>query len=266
MTKVGYYDPDTAKMILEVVKYLKTSGFVISRPSRGGQQFPVDAPIYVRNDSGEEIPPFACVQTSGTVESGGQNYITVVKPVDETGNSGWYLFNGIAPIEIGGYGIAHDGPECRMLTDGSAVTCGEYWKPNAGAWEIEPGGSLFTAIGPDDIAADVMRGFVYRSNGGSKIQYTITALTTATTGFYTGLKVATVTIETAPCELGDLIGDSVEVVDHSGCVFDLTEAQLIGVWGWASEQVAQSLASGAEIGDLTPCHWAADDRCCTEND
>jgi len=98
--------------------------------------------------------------------------------------------------------------------------------------------------------------------GGSSIQYTIVSLTTATGGPYTGLKVATVTILTAPCGRSDLIGDSVEVVDHLGCVFDLVEASLIGVKGLADEQVAASLEAGAAPGTMSPCHWAATDRCC----
>lgn len=98
--------------------------------------------------------------------------------------------------------------------------------------------------------------------GGASIQYTIDSLTTATGGPYTGKKVATVTIEVAPCSRGDLIGESVEVVDWSGCVFDLPEAELIDVWGWATEGVALSLEAGAAVDALTPCHWAADDRCC----
>jgi hypothetical protein len=249
------------------VRYLKASGFVIEPDGRKPQFVPPDAPIYVRNDSGEEIPPFACLQTTGTVDIGGQNYVTVDKPIDDTGDAGWYLFNGIAPIPATGtniYGIAYDGPLVRMLTDGSAIVCGEKWQPDVGQWAIIPGGEMFTAVGADDIEPDVMRGFMYRAGGGggASIQYTIDSIEIPTSGPYTGKVVATVTVETAPCGRVSLIGESVQVVDHSGCVFDLPEADLEGVWGWATEQVALSTAAGSEPGELTPCHWAADDRCC----
>ena len=109
------------RIVLDVVKYLKASGFVIDRPGRGSQFIPPEAPIYFRNDSGEEVPPFACMQCTGTVEYGGQNYVKINKPVDDSGDAGGYLFNGIAPVESGGYGLAHDGPFVRMLTDGSTL-------------------------------------------------------------------------------------------------------------------------------------------------
>jgi hypothetical protein len=101
--------------------------------------------------------------------------------------------------------------------------------------------------------------------GGRQIQGTLTGLADGT-GQYTGKKVATIDIEVAPCGSGDLIGESVEVVDHSGCIFDLTAEELDGVWVWASEGVAQSTDPEASPGDLTDCHWVADDRCCVEAD
>ncbi len=102
--------------------------------------------------------------------------------------------------------------------------------------------------------------------GMAGIEFTIDSVTTASTGPYTGLKVATVTVEGASSGLSDLIGDQVEVVDHSGCVFDLAEADLVDVYGWATEKIFKSLAEDAGPNDLTPLHWCAQDRCCTDAD
>ena len=160
MKRVGYYTPETAKMIHDVARYLRDSGFVIPQSGRENQFIPPVAPIYIRNDTGEEIPPFGCLQTDGTVDAGGQNYIKVVKPQDVIGTNGWYLFNGIAPVETGGYGIAHDGPVVRMLTDGSAITNGDRWEPVVNSFEASTAtDGIFIAIGADDIKTDVMRGF-----------------------------------------------------------------------------------------------------------
>lgn len=103
------------------------------------------------------------------------------------------------------------------------------------------------------------------SNGGdgAAIEYTIDSVVLSVTDPYDGLMIATVTVTGASCGLAHLIGDSVAVVDHSGCVFDLDEADLIGVWGWATKKIFASSAGG---GALTPCHWSADDRCCTAAD
>jgi hypothetical protein len=147
------------RMIIEITRYLKASGFTITPPGGGSRFVPQSTPIYVRNDSGAEIPAFACLQTTGTTEAGGQNYITVDQPVDTTGAAGGYLFNGIAPIEIGGYGIAHDGPLCRMLKTGT-LTSGDKCQPVAGQWHIAAGGDLITIVGDDDIGTNIVRGVI----------------------------------------------------------------------------------------------------------
>ncbi len=99
------------------------------------------------------------------------------------------------------------------------------------------------------------------------LQGTIDSIVTAgTSSPYNGLIVATVTVTVPPSDQTSLLNTQVDVVDHTGRIFDLTEGQLVGVWIWASEGVAQDLSSGALPGDLTPSHWAADDRVCTEFD
>ncbi len=87
MTRVGAYSPETAKAILDMFKYLQASGFIINPPDRTIADTYQLAPIYIRNDSGEEIPRFACLQVTGSVELNGQHYIKVVQPVDVTGAS-----------------------------------------------------------------------------------------------------------------------------------------------------------------------------------
>ncbi len=154
------FSQQNAKLVLEVVRYLKANGFIVPTPGRGSQFVPPAASIYVRNDSGVAVPPFACMQTTGTVEDSGQNYITIDQPADATGTSGAYLFNGLEEIEIGGYGIAHDGPLCRMLTDGTALSSGDKCQPTVGQWYIELGGDLITVVGDDDIETDVVRGVI----------------------------------------------------------------------------------------------------------
>ncbi len=157
----GLFKADTAKLVLETVRYLRQNGFVLD-PSRSNTAILRETPIYVRNDSGLAIPPFACMQTTGTVEAGGQNYITVDQPADVTGDAGGYLFNGIAEIEIGGYGIAHDGPVVRMAHDGSVINNGDALSPVVNDWEVtKTACGPFKAIGGDDIGTNVVRAFAY---------------------------------------------------------------------------------------------------------
>lgn len=162
MDPVAGFRPDTARTILEVVNYLKQNGFVLPAGRRVSQTIEPTTPIYVRNDSGEEIPPFACMQSTGTVEAGDQNYITVDKPTDTTGDGGPYLFNGNLAIPAAGqgdnYGIGHDGPVCRMLTDGTSASAGDAFDPVIDSWAIAPGSGTFRLIGADDIGTGVYWG------------------------------------------------------------------------------------------------------------
>ena len=253
----GYTSPENMRTILDVVKYLKASGFVIPAGRMNTQFIPPDAPIYIRNDTGVEIPAFACVQCTGTVEAGGQNYIKVVKPADITATSGGYLFNGIAPIEISGYGIAYDGPLVRMLTNGSTIVCGDGWQPVVGAFTVATGGDLFSAVGADDIATNVMRAFIVPAGGSSWIEFVVVSQATATTGPYTGLVIASVTIKGG--DNSGILDTTVSVVDHSGCIFD---QDVTGFTGWAQWGVYKSLDIDAVCNTLTPYHYAAINRCC----
>ena len=265
--ELGVFKKDTAQIILAVVRYLKESGYVIDRPGRKPQFIPPDAPIYVRNDSGEVIPAFACLQVTGAVDAGGQNYITVEKPVDDTGAAGRYLFNGIAPIEVDGYGIADDGPLVRMLTDGTAVTAGDYWQPDIGEWAVIPGGSMFSAVGDDDIETNIMRAFIVSGSGGfTRIEFTVDSATTVSdTGSpFDGMRKLTVTVIGPSCNNPGIHGDTVDVYEHPpDCLtVDETDAELEGRKGWAYEGFFQDQSATAEVGDLTPCHYVLDGLCC----
>jgi len=181
--EVAGFSRKNAEIILETVRYLRANGLIVPQSGRGRQFIPPLAPIYVRNDSGEVIPAYACLQTTGTVEDGGQNYITVDQPVDNTGDAGAYLFNGQEAIEIGGFGIAYDGPLTRMLTDG-AVLSGDKCQPVVGQWAITTGGNLITAVGDDDIEENTIRGVI--GSAGTvfrfiRFQLTANLLTTTTT-------------------------------------------------------------------------------------
>jgi len=111
---------------------------------------------------------------------------------------------------------------------------------------------------------------LWNNGSGEMIQYIIDSVRTATSqgddAPYTGLKIATVTIKVTSCGIESLIGTQVDVVDHSQCIFDLEPEQLEGIWGWGSKGIAESRDPEAEEDELTPCHWVADDRCCTAYD
>jgi hypothetical protein len=135
---------------------------------------------------------------------------------------------------------------------------------NTYGFNVTDATDLVNMLGDGDVIYP-LRQPKHGKRAGGWIQGTLTDLTDGTTQ-YTGKKVATIDVEVTSCGLSGLIGESVQVVDHSGCIFDLTAEQLDGVWVWASEGVALSTDSEAEEGELTDCHWVADDRCCVEAD
>jgi hypothetical protein len=130
------------------------------------------APIYFQNQSGMEVPPYACMQVVGTTESGGQNYLLIEQPADGDGTNGWYVFNGHCRVADGDKGLCHDGVLVRSLTEGSP-SAGDKVSPQANSWYVAEG-SLFPVAGADDIADGVYRIFVAGGGGGGKeVMFTI---------------------------------------------------------------------------------------------
>lgn len=210
MTRIGATSPEMMRTIVEVVRYLKQSGFVIGPPSMGGREVPQSTPIFVRNDSAETMPPFACMQVTGTVENGGQNYITANKPVDTDGTAGGYLFNGFAEIEAGGFGIANDGPVVRTLVTGSPSS-GDALVPVVSSWSVAIGDGPLVAIGDDDIASGVVRAFASTGGGGGGV--TVYGFTLSNDGFLsTGSAQASI-YPLSNDSFGTLLESSVNIYD-----------------------------------------------------
>lgn len=138
-----------------------------------------------------------------------------------------------------------------------------------------------------------------RSSGtggvGATIQGTLVETRIESEGEFAGKRIGTVKVHIAPCDREDLLPEmgeggleyvEVDVVDHSGCIFDLDDEELGEVWIWASEGIAPNPdydpnetipdpedPEGPEIPNpsydpekATSCHWCADDRCCVEAD
>ncbi len=163
------FTTDDARMILRVCRQVQASGLLENGRRRGiGPILDTIEPYHVvRNTSGEAIPPFGCMQMVDTSEIGGRNYLDVDQPADSDGTAGGFLFSGPNEIEIGGNGIGFAGPVVRALSDGTAVSAGQLWSPQASSWQIAPNASgLFRAAGPDDIASDVIRVQVVGGGGG----------------------------------------------------------------------------------------------------
>jgi len=169
MSEYAVFPVAVAKEMLRVYRQLQASGLlgrdtiesIVRRVPRS-----IETPVFFRNDSGEEVPRYACMQVIGTVESGGQNYLLIDKPADTDACSGEYIFNGheVVPAPSGSdaqYGTAQSGRLARAIKASGTSTAGERWNPVVGDWTIEQADrGRFVMAGDDDIATDVARVFI----------------------------------------------------------------------------------------------------------
>lgn len=156
--KIGGMSVENTQLVLDTVRYLRQAGFL---PQAGMQTSPLPDtnPILFRNDSGETIPAYGCMQVTGTLDvTDSYNYIQVTKPVDETGANGFYLFNGPNTVADGKYGTAQQGHVVRALSDGTTVTAATQSRgPVAGQWYIGTTANTWVVAGADDVATDIIR-------------------------------------------------------------------------------------------------------------
>lgn len=172
--RVGVFTESTARMMLEMFEQLRGSGLFSGSTNANAPIVPQREFVYVKNVSGEEIPPFACMQATGTTEFGGQNYINVNKPADAVGTAGGYLFNRDRAIAAGEYGVANAGPVARCTPETGSYSAGSYLIPKINSWDVVAGGGGFVYIGGDDIEDGVARILVYGSAPPSLVRFQIT--------------------------------------------------------------------------------------------
>lgn len=236
----------------------------------------MDAPLFrgsqwfdCINSAGSAITQYGIAESYGVSDQklGGTTKPATQVRVATSDNPIRVVFTGPTGVPAGKTGVCHSENVGYARYSGSlditktyGVESGSDSLAQDPSGQFHPIGGAFSSGG-----ADVA--LFYRSppTGGATIMGEITAVRTASGSGgdapYSGLKIATVTVITAPCDRAGLLGESVDIVDHSLCVLDLPTDDLIGVNMWGSEGVA---VSKEDITEITPCHWCADDRCCTE--
>lgn len=121
-----------------------------------GEQFRVTG-FEFRNDSGEEIPGFACVRITGMVKVGSRNILTVGKP-NTYGSQYMHRFNGPTPVASGLYGVCYLGSQVPALYDTADGTpaFGESWGPRDATWKIKKNTGGWQIVGNSDSTAGVV--------------------------------------------------------------------------------------------------------------
>ena len=163
-TNIGTFSPKQAREILDTIRLLKTSGLLRRKSENPRLDDPVIYPVQIKNDSGELIPPFACMQITGTTVEGVRTVLNVIKP---TSTDSKYIFNHRTPIAIGGFGVALPWGVVRMLGTGSAEANKDY-QPTVGAWSVEQSdGGPFVVYGSDGTLPNTLKGRIGSGGGGS---------------------------------------------------------------------------------------------------
>lgn len=153
------FDDATTSDIIAIVRQWRAGKLPIgsSRQSKQLQPYQPQLPFFT-NDSGEAIPPYACMQVTGTLEIGARNYLVVDKPADTDGTAGAFIFNGGREVEADTEGLAQASAVLRGFKDTGTATGGERWSPVSGQWYIEQSdGGQFICCGDDDVDTDVLK-------------------------------------------------------------------------------------------------------------
>lgn len=152
----------------DVVRWVK------SQPNyKGGRGMPMTEPEtwnVFRNNSGEEVPPFAIMEVSDVEVSSGRNRLIIVKP---TGNNEKpHVVNGPRPVPDGKPGKWSWGT-VKVAVDGTP-TAGDQWGVSADSWKL-------SAAGGEEEPVMVMHGLLQSgfamatplaTGGGEDQQYT----------------------------------------------------------------------------------------------
>ena len=157
---LAVFDEQTAREMLAAFKRLQASGLLEpdlkAREQRGNAGKTVthqQPPIFVRNDSGETIPPYSFMQATGTANvTDSFSYVTVRKPIHSTILRCPLLFNGIYEIANGEYGVAQNGPVFSLKCETIPVL-GDRMGPSTGEW-LGFLGSMYAVIGEDTTAIE----------------------------------------------------------------------------------------------------------------
>jgi hypothetical protein len=261
MDQIGVFTPEQARELWQFYQSQK------QLPAQLTKNFPQRRPIdevsphrvfVLNSETYEAIPPFACMQITGTSLYGGRTVITVEKP---TTLDGEYLFNSPYQIEAGAAGWAYRFGVVVML--GAAPSAANaIYQPIVSSWEIEEGGGPFTVFGtyeitPESTTAALIGRFGSAGGGGHTIWFTIESLLCPEADYVAETTlVVTATHYNQSCTgtpPGANYEGTYDVYDICNYLHGLVEDDLLGTTGRATYMYPLT-------GTCTP-KWVIDDLC-----
>jgi hypothetical protein len=171
LNEIGTFTPEQARMLWQDYQERRQLQPQLRENFPRRRQIDEVSPhrVFVLNESEEEIPPYACLEITGTTVVAERTCLTVQKP---TKLDGEYVFNSQFAIpasgeDESGVGWAYRYGIVRMI--GDAPSEPKQFKPIVGSWEVEEGDGPFVVFGEDNAADDALVGRIGSLGGGSVI-------------------------------------------------------------------------------------------------
>lgn len=218
---------ELAELMREIGRKYKAHGWPTQSASQP-RYYPEQSIIFV-NRSGEEIPPYACMQVTGTIEEDGRTLFEVGKPNASTlVSENQLLFNGPRAVADNETGSAQQPTIVRAIKDTAetADNPGEGWTYTDGQWYLSPGGA-FTYYGTSDIDDDVI---VVKCPGGDSLRWFILAEDLSSTTD-PEVYVWPGTMATGVTPTADTSGDPIALVNVGYCLSPSGKLARAGYYG-----------------------------------
>jgi len=153
--EIGSFTPEQTQIIWDIVKQTMAADALRNKRRPADVNEPGVHRVAFRNDSGEEIPPFACLEVTGTTEDLDRTFVTVTKP---TSICGEYIFNSQFAVEADKWGWAYAFGVVRMRGTASTYSSCKRYKPTIGSWDVSEGPGPFLVYGEDTSIDGSIRG------------------------------------------------------------------------------------------------------------
>jgi hypothetical protein len=262
MDDIGVFTPEQARELWQ--DYQRRKQLQPHIQSNYPVRRPVDDPsphrVFVRNDSYEDVPAYACMKITGTAEVGGRTTLTIDKP-DST--DGEFVFNSQFSIASGGTGWAYRFGVVVMLGVAPTETGAQY-RPVADMWHIEEGAGPFVVFGEHNAKPNGLIGrFTGVSGGGLTIRFRIVA-SYFCGSCYVEARVISVPFGVSVSSLPDVDtydNNAVRIYDRTGCKFNEPPEDLVNRIGYATYMTP--LEDGP-CPDTIFSSWECIDLCCAE--
>lgn len=198
-----------------------------------------------KNDTGEEIPPFACMVISGATEEDGEIVFSIRKPTqadEDLQEPAAILFNSIQPVPNDEFGVGYRDFPLQALVDqpSAAYAAGTKLGPIFNSWMLGTKGSCFRVICEDLTDPHVVSntGIYFIEAYHGKTDFHIARATTTITAF-AGSTMGTGMAMLKRIDGFSLVDDRSVTIKNPGSV--IANNALLGVWRTRNDYVAVEL-------------------------